>query len=98
MAAAPSACPGLDETSSREFALSEVEGECTGWTNERHHAFAPEVDTVVSRITAQNNVVRQRWERPKEGQARIDYVRVAVLMPMTADAGSAMVADTIPTR
>ena len=70
--------------------LTRVDGECIGWTLEEAYPFTPELTDVTTRIAEQNASARQRAETEHRG-----YVRIAVLMPMTAGTASAMTIDTI---
>ena len=70
--------------------LTRVDGECIGWTIEEAYSFAPDLTQVTTRIAEQNVSARQRAETEHRG-----YVRIAVLMPMTAGTASAMTIDTI---
>lgn len=70
--------------------LTQVDGECVGWTLEEAYPFSPQLADVTTRIAAENVSARKRAEAEKRG-----YVRIAVLMPMTAGPAAAMTIDTI---
>jgi hypothetical protein len=70
--------------------LTQVDDECVGWTIERPYRFTDELATVTTLIAEQNVSARKRAEDQRRG-----YVRIAVLMPLTASATSAMTLDTI---
>jgi hypothetical protein len=70
--------------------LSKVDGECIGWTDENAFAFAPNLDKVTADIGVENQHVANGFY----GQ-NTNYVKVAVIMPMTSDGTSAMTAPTI---
>lgn len=80
-------CDGLNGTSGPGYNLFRAADghQCIGWTVEQNYAFGstdPAVGSVISNIVAEN----QRVASIPQGR----YVRVAVMMPMTATADSAM--------
>jgi hypothetical protein len=92
------ACAGLDALAGAGFALSMIDGECIGWTDEQPFEFSaadPAVTTVMDRIAEENRAVALRWSAPAGGVPPVPYVRVAALMPMTGDQTSAMTGPTI---
>ncbi len=70
--------------------LSKVDGECIGWTIENAFAFDPAIADVTERIASANRDVRQAAD-----ERGANFVRVAVLMPMTAATSSSMTTPTI---
>ncbi|MGW7351860.1 ABC transporter substrate-binding protein [Streptomyces sp. NPDC054784] len=68
--------------------------ECVG-VSEGDHVFAPELEELIQGVREENERVRAGWEDPEDGKASIPYVRVALMMPMTRDASSAMTMDLI---
>lgn len=68
--------------------------ECVG-VSEGDHIFDEELAGVIRGIKAENDRVRDGWEDPEDGKARIPYVRIALMMPMTDDASSAMTVELI---
>ncbi|MFI7597203.1 ABC transporter substrate-binding protein [Actinoplanes sp. NPDC049681] len=87
-------CPGLSTTAGDGFTLTTAGAECVGWIVERDHPFGSRdaaVNGVISRIVAENVRVRDQAVAP----AGKPYVRIAVLMPMTAATGSALAEDEV---
>jgi hypothetical protein len=80
-------CRGLAWPDTR---LSHVDGECIGWTDEQAFAFAPNLRDITEKIATENRDVHRRADNGGP-----NYVKVAVLMPMTTGPGSAMSALTI---
>jgi hypothetical protein len=85
-------CDGLDGTFGPGYNLFRAPDghQCIGWTVERDYAFgSPDlaVGSVISNIVKEN----QRVASIPKGR----YVRVAVMIPMTATADSAMTTDRI---
>ncbi|MFJ8753627.1 ABC transporter substrate-binding protein [Streptomyces sp. NPDC102441] len=50
----------------------------------------PELDGLIRAVADENARVEKGWKDPENGQARIPYVRIALMMPFTTDATSAM--------
>ncbi|MCF6524709.1 ABC transporter substrate-binding protein [Streptomyces sp. JJ36] len=69
-------------------------GECIGVTAEAH-VFDEDLAGLIRSVAAENARVRDDWEDPDDGRARIPYVRIALMMPYTSDATSAMTEDLI---
>ena len=80
-------CRGFARPDTR---LTQVDGECVGWTIEQAYPFTGQLAPVTTRIAEQNVSARKRAEAEKRG-----YVRIAVLMPMTAGPASAMTMEHI---
>ncbi|KUL61805.1 ABC transporter substrate-binding protein [Streptomyces sp. NRRL S-1521] len=74
--------------------LAEIGGDCVGVTE---HAFDvdPRLRTLVEAIEDENREVREQADSPSDNSARIPYVRVALMMPFSADESSAMTTDMI---
>ncbi|GAA3140465.1 hypothetical protein GCM10010449_70490 [Streptomyces rectiviolaceus] len=74
--------------------LEEIAGECVGVTD---HAFDADerTESLIEAVADENARVRQDWENPSGDRARIPYVRVALMMPFTSNASSAMTGDMI---
>ncbi|NBE54725.1 ABC transporter substrate-binding protein [Streptomyces boluensis] len=73
--------------------LTEVDGDCVGVTEYAFDA-DPALDGLVKDIAAENARVREGAER-EDSEARIPYVRIALMMPFTSDDSSAMTTDMI---
>ncbi|MFC7303639.1 ABC transporter substrate-binding protein [Streptomyces monticola] len=73
--------------------LHEVDGDCVGVTE---HAFAadPALDSLIKAVADENARVKNRAEK-RNGEARVPYVRIALMMPFTSDGSSAMTKDMI---
>lgn len=50
----------------------------------------PELDGLIRAVADENARVEKGWKDPENGQARIPYVRIALMMPFTTDATSSM--------
>lgn len=50
----------------------------------------PQLDGLIRAVADENARVEKGWTDPANGQARIPYVRVALMMPFTTDATSSM--------
>ncbi|MFD7432003.1 hypothetical protein ACFV6Z_33855 [Streptomyces sp. NPDC059818] len=50
----------------------------------------PELDGLIRAVADENARVEKGWNDPENGQARVPYVRVALMMPFTTDATSSM--------
>lgn len=50
----------------------------------------PELDGLIRAVADENARVEKGWNDPEDGRARIPYVRIALMMPFTTDATSAM--------
>jgi ABC-type branched-subunit amino acid transport system substrate-binding protein len=84
----PELCaPGVVKTGSAK--------ECIGIVNETPYSFSPEVKDLVGKIAQENRQVRRLADRPEHGNAPAQYVRIALMMPMTSGNSSAMTADQI---
>lgn len=55
----------------------------------------PELAGLIRAVADENARVEKGWTAPENGQARIPYVRVALMMPFTSDATSAMSTEQI---
>ena len=73
--------------------LRDIDGDCVGVTEEAFEA-DPRVESLIGAVADENARVRRDWEDPPSGP-RIPYVRIALMMPFTADDHSAMTADMI---
>ncbi|KPC62806.1 ABC transporter substrate-binding protein [Streptomyces chattanoogensis] len=73
--------------------LRDIGGDCVGVTA---GAFAadPGVESLIEAVAQENAKVQRGWEAPGNGP-RIPYVRIALMMPFTADKHSAMTTDMI---
>ncbi|WP_369216795.1 hypothetical protein [Streptomyces flavofungini] len=74
--------------------LAELGGDCVGVTE---HAFDadPRLKGLIEAIADENARVREDAESPANHGARIPYVRVALMMPFSADESSAMTTEMI---
>ncbi|MEU8710368.1 hypothetical protein [Streptomyces sp. NPDC048565] len=50
----------------------------------------PELSGLIRAVADENARVEKGWKDPENGEARIPYVRIALMMPFTSDATSAM--------
>ncbi|MFI5496512.1 ABC transporter substrate-binding protein [Actinoplanes sp. NPDC051859] len=87
-------CPGLPvgDGAALTGAVTSTGPECVGWTVEQDYSFGsadPAITGIISRIVEENVRVRDQSSVP----GGKPYVRIAVFMPMTSAAGSAL-ADT----
>ncbi|EXU63509.1 mucin [Streptomyces sp. PRh5] len=73
--------------------LRDIDGDCVGVTEEAFEA-APGIESLIGAVADENARVKRDWEDPPSGP-RIPYVRIALMMPFTADDHSAMTADMI---
>ncbi|WP_079128509.1 ABC transporter substrate-binding protein [Streptomyces niveus] len=73
--------------------LEEIAGDCIGVTSGAFEA-DPEIASLVQAVADENERVREGWESPSSGP-KIPYVRIALMMPFTADEHSAMTTDMI---
>lgn len=73
--------------------LEEIGGDCVGVTAGVFEA-DPEIASLIRAVADENERVRQGWESPSSGP-KIPYVRIALMMPFTADEHSAMTTDMI---
>lgn len=74
--------------------LEEIAGECIGVTDQAFDA-DDKTESLIEAVADENARVQQDWENPPGGSARIPYVRIALMMPFTSDASSAMTGDMI---
>ncbi|MGW7270028.1 ABC transporter substrate-binding protein [Streptomyces sp. NPDC054864] len=74
--------------------LEEIAGECVGVTAQAFDA-DEETKSLIKAVADENARVRQDWENPTDDRAPIPYVRVALMMPFTSNASSAMTGDMI---
>lgn len=68
--------------------------ECIGVTDEAF-VFDEELETLIRDVAAENKRVRQEWKNPEGGARRVPYFKIALMMPFTEDATSAMTMDLI---
>ncbi|TJZ44541.1 hypothetical protein FCH28_29840 [Streptomyces piniterrae] len=73
--------------------LQEIGGDCVGVTAGAFEA-DPGIRSLIEAVADENAKVRRDWESPGNGP-RIPYVRIALMMPFTADDHSAMTTDMI---
>ncbi|MFD9868134.1 ABC transporter substrate-binding protein [Streptomyces niveus] len=73
--------------------LEQIGGDCVGVTEGVFEA-DPEIASLIRAVADENARVRKGWEDPPSGP-RIPYVRIALMMPFTADEHSAMTTDMI---
>jgi ABC-type branched-subunit amino acid transport system substrate-binding protein len=73
--------------------LRDIGGDCVGVTAGTFEA-DPGVQSLVDAVADENAKVQQDWETPGSSP-RIPYVRIALMMPFTADEHSAMTTDMI---
>ncbi|UQA90838.1 ABC transporter substrate-binding protein [Streptomyces halobius] len=73
--------------------LRDIGGDCVGVTAGAFEA-DPGVQSLIEAVADENAKVKQGWEAPGNGP-RIPYVRIALMMPFTADKHSAMTTDMI---
>lgn len=73
--------------------LEEIGGDCVGVTEGAFEA-DPELATLIQAVADENARVRKGWEDPSSG-SKVPYVRIALMMPFTADDHSAMTTDMI---
>lgn len=73
--------------------LQKEGGECVGVTE---YAFDtdPEIAGLIQAVADENARVKKGWEDPGD-KSRVPYVRIALMMPFTADATSAMTMEQI---
>ncbi|MGW0734908.1 ABC transporter substrate-binding protein [Streptomyces sp. NPDC002851] len=74
--------------------LEDIDGDCVGVTAGAFEA-DPAVASLIDAIAAENAKVQRAWEDPAGNAPRIPYVRIALMMPFTADDHSAMTTDMI---
>lgn len=74
--------------------LEEIAGECIGVTDRAFDA-DERTESLIEAVAEENARVEQDWENPPGDSARIPYVRIALMMPFTSDASSAMTGDMI---
>ncbi|WP_323375782.1 ABC transporter substrate-binding protein [Streptomyces alkaliterrae] len=55
----------------------------------------PELEGLIRGVADENARVERSWTQPENGQPRIPYVRVALMMPFTSDASSTMSTEQI---
>ncbi|WP_407288733.1 ABC transporter substrate-binding protein [Streptomyces sp. BP-8] len=73
--------------------LQDIGGDCVGVTAGTFEA-DPAIAGLLEAVADENARVRQDWENPSSGP-KIPYVRIALMMPFTADDHSAMTTDMI---
>ncbi|MGR3935976.1 ABC transporter substrate-binding protein [Streptomyces sp. BRA346] len=73
--------------------LRDIDGDCVGVTADAFEA-DPGLKSLIRAVADENARVRQNAESPSSGP-RIPYVRIALMMPFTADEHSAMTTDMI---
>ncbi|MCI3223183.1 ABC transporter substrate-binding protein [Streptomyces sp. NP-1717] len=73
--------------------LEEIGGDCVGVTEGVFEA-DPEIAGLIRAVADENARVREGWEDPPSGP-KVPYVRIALMMPFTADEHSAMTTDMI---
>lgn len=73
--------------------LEKIGGDCVGVTEEVFEA-DPEIEPLIRAVADENARVRKGWEDPSSG-SKVPYVRIALMMPFTADDHSAMTTDMI---
>ncbi|MEU1799855.1 ABC transporter substrate-binding protein [Streptomyces sp. NPDC019937] len=73
--------------------LRDIDGDCIGVTENAFEA-DPGVTSLIQAVADENARVRRTAESPSSGP-RIPYVRIALMMPFTADEHSAMTTDMI---
>ncbi|MET7853666.1 ABC transporter substrate-binding protein [Streptomyces avermitilis] len=67
--------------------------ECIGLMSEHAYAFDPgdkELTGILERIAAENERVRNAWDKPESDAQAVPYVKVAVLTPMTGNERTAL--------
>ncbi|MFC8128070.1 ABC transporter substrate-binding protein [Streptomyces sp. NPDC057302] len=74
--------------------LEEIAGECVGVTDQAFDA-DEKTKSLIEAVADENDRVRQDWENPSGDKAPVPYVRVALMMPFTSNASSAMTGDMI---
>ncbi|MBC9725278.1 ABC transporter substrate-binding protein [Streptomyces sp. TRM68367] len=74
--------------------LKDIDGDCVGVTARAFEA-DPAVESLIDAIAAENARVQREWADPQGNAPRIPYVRIALMMPFTADEHSAMTTDMI---
>lgn len=75
--------------------LEKAGGECVGVTEKAMGDADPKLQDLIRAVADENARVRKGWEDPEGGKARIPYVRIALMMPFTSDASSAMTVEQI---
>lgn len=73
--------------------LRDIDGDCVGVTANAFEA-DPGVESLIRAVAKENARVRQNAESPASGP-KIPYVRIALMMPFTADEHSAMTTNMI---
>lgn len=68
--------------------------ECIGVTDEAF-IFDKDLKVLIRDVAGENARVEQEWRAPKDGRPQIPYVKIALMMPFTEDASSAMTMDLI---
>ncbi|WP_447036028.1 ABC transporter substrate-binding protein [Streptomyces sp. DSM 118878] len=74
--------------------LAEIGDDCIGVTARAFDA-DPRLRSLIEAVAAENEKVRRDADSPTDNGARIPYVRIALMMPFTADESSAMTTDMI---
>lgn len=69
--------------------------ECVGVTAGASVPADKEVQSLVEAVAEENARVERAWKEPKDGEPAVPYVRIALMMPFTSDANSAMTTDQI---
>lgn len=69
--------------------------ECVGVTAGASVPADEEVQSLVQAVADENARVERAWKEPKDGESAVPYVRIALMMPFTSDATSAMTTDQI---
>ncbi|WP_307822041.1 ABC transporter substrate-binding protein [Streptomyces coffeae] len=75
--------------------LEKSGGECVGVTEKALADADPELKDLVHAVARENVRVRKDWEAPEGGKPPMPYVRIALMMPFTSDASSAMTIEQI---
>lgn len=73
--------------------LRDIDGDCVGVTANAFDA-DPGIQSLIEAVADENARVRQNADSPSSGP-KIPYVRIALMMPFTADEHSAMTTDMI---
>ncbi|GAA2328887.1 hypothetical protein GCM10010431_59250 [Streptomyces kunmingensis] len=69
--------------------------ECVGVTARAFETGDAATDDLIRAVADENADVRRQWDDPQGNAARIPYVRIALMMPFTSDATSAMTPEMI---
>ncbi|WP_371526713.1 ABC transporter substrate-binding protein [Streptomyces sp. NBC_01283] len=74
--------------------LDELAGQCVGVTDQAFDA-DEKAKSLIEAVADENARVARDWENPPGDGPHIPYVRIALMMPFTSDASSAMTSDMI---